>query len=397
MDTKQDLSIHSAVYYSTAIASASSLLFGMSLTVLGCMRPLVCKTWAEAADEQAADSRWGVVSGNIFLGCLVSNILVSMARPNKKRALLWNNFLHAAGYLTFLYSRSFTSMLVGRLLTGLASGVTCAVVPVYITLIAPPKHRGFLLSFHPLGIITGITVGNILACLDSQDTWRLPILSMLSLLSANFIAISNMMDIPEETQYSNASLLNLLQKPRARKSILLAALVHMSQHLCGVDYVTLFLGNIFSTYRHSRMIVIGISSFAILVTVAFTRCVDLVGRKPLIMASSLIAAVATAMLAFRLCPPLAALLFMLGYNMGLGSIPWFITTEIFPQKYANPAGLLTVSLNWMSAYVAVTLLYPLHVKYGEITFLSYTACMVLFLGLMCLVFKETKGKTPNFQ
>lgn len=392
-----DGSIHRAVYYSAAMASLSSLLFGMTLTVMGCMHPTVQKQWAAYMDDSVADGRWGIVSGNIFLGCLVSNILVNMGKLNKKNVLILNNILHALGYLIFLSSQSFLSMFVGRLVTGLASGITCAIVPVYIAFIAPPKRRGFLLSFHPLGIILGITIGNILATLNSEHIWRIPLFSMLALIVLNMFGLNQIMDISSGAQASNTSLPALLRKKNARKSMFIAMLVHACQHLCGVDYVTLFLGKIFFAYRYANSIVVGISFFAVLVTAAFTKYVDLIGRKPLIIASSLIVGAATAMLAFDFYPTVATPLFMLGYNMGLSSIPWFITSEIFPQKFANPAGLLAVSMNWISAYGAILFLYPLHVRYGNIVFLFYTSCMALFAGLMAIFFSETKGRAPDFQ
>lgn len=397
MDTETDSHIHKTVYFSSAMVSMSSLLFGISLTVMGCMKSRVQEAWEVVMDKSTADRKWGTVSGNIFLGCLISNILINLIKPNKKKSLLLNNFIHAAGYVVFLYSQSFASMFIGRLIIGIASGITCAVVPVYIAFIAPPKHRGFLLSFHSLGIIAGITIGNILACLDTQGTWRFPLFIVLGLIGLNFLGLNYVMNILEGARSSSTSLLGLIKKDKATKSIFIAMVVHVAQHFCGVDYVTLFLVNIFSSYDHSRAIAIGVSFFSVLVTLVFTKYVDQVGRKPLIIMSPLLTGIATTMLAFDLYPMLATLLFTFGYNVGLSSIPWFITSEIFPQKYADPAGLLAVSLNWLSAYGTLTILYPLHMKYGNTVFLFYTSCMVLFVGLMSLMFNETKGKVPNFQ
>ncbi|CAD25209.1 GLUCOSE TRANSPORTER TYPE 3 [Encephalitozoon cuniculi GB-M1] len=400
MNTKKATAIQKSVFYPALMSSMSSVVFGMSLTVMGCMHSLVLEMWKRTMDETTANSRWGIASGNIFLGCLVSNILVNVLRPNLKKALLFSNILYAMGYITFLLSQSFSFsfMLSGRLIVGLAAGVTCAIVPIYISLISPTEYRGFLLSFHPLGINIGVTFGNALSCLSSDNTWRIPLFTALILVALNFLGLLGIDSPGHEEGSSGASLPDLITNNRARKSIFLAILVHMSQHLCGVDYITLFLKDLFPSDIHSsEVMAIWISLFSVLVTVVFTKYIDLIGRKPLIIASSLITGTATAMLTFDLYPPVATMLFVFGYNIGLSSIPWFITTEVFPPKYANSAGLLAVSMNWLSAYGILVILYPLHVRYGNIMFSFYTACMGLFVGLMAFLFRETKNKTPDFQ
>lgn len=398
MNTREPQPLQSSVYYSASMAAMSSLIFGMSLTVIGCMRPHVLDLWEKTMNKEDSANRWGTASGNIFLGCLVSNILVNILKPNMKRTLMLNGILYAAGYAVLLSSQTFAAIYSGRLIMGLASGVTCAIVSVYTSFISPPERRGLLLSFHPLGIITGITLGNILACLNTDATWKIPLFTALAMIALSIAGMAGIVDVCHEDQSSETSLLGLLGKRKARKSIFLAAAVHVAQHLCGVDYITLFLKDLFPADVYSpEAMAIGVSSFAILINVLFAKYVDLIGRKPLIIASSLIAGAATTMLAFGLYPPAAALLFMFGYNVGLSSIPWFITTEIFPLRYANPAALLGISLNWLSAYGVITLLYPMHTKHGDSMFLFYTACMAVFVCLMALLFRETKNKTPGFQ
>lgn len=398
MNTRKTPEVQKAPYYSAAMASMSSVLFGISLTIMGCMQPYVSKMWREAMDQTEVDNLWGIISSNIFLGCLASNILVSIIRPNMKRALILNNALYAMGYTTFFFSQSFGSMFSGRLIIGLASGITCAIVPIYTSFISPIECRGLLLSFHPLGITSGITLGNTLSCLNSESTWRIPLIITLLLIGLSLIGLFGITDPFYQEKPSEISLYALIKNRKARRSVFLVMLVHVSQHLCGVDYITLFLRDLFPADMYSPEITAILISLASVIITAFSgRYVDRIGRKPLIIISSFVAGGATAMLTFGIYPTVAALLFVAGYNMGLCSIPWFITAEIFPPKYANAAGLLGVSLNWVSAYTTLAALYPLHVKYGRIVFSFYTICMALFAGLMAVFFKETKNKAPAFQ
>ncbi|AFM98067.1 putative glucose transporter [Encephalitozoon hellem ATCC 50504] len=392
------IEIQKSVYYSTVMASMSSVLFGTSLTVMGSMYPYVSKMWRQTMDQAEVDNLWGLASSSIFLGCLASNILSSIIKPNMKRALIFNSIFYAMGYMTFFFSQSFMSIFSGRLIIGFASGITCAIVPIYTSFISPVMHRGFLLSFHPLGITIGITLGNALSCLNSESTWTIPLIITLFLIGLNFVGLFWAIDPFHQEKPSEVSLYALIRNRKARRSVFLVMLVHVSQHLCGVDYITLFLKDLFPADVYSpEVTAILISLASVVITALSGRYVDRVGRKPLIIISSLIAGGATAMLTFGLYPTAAALLFVAGYNMGLCSIPWFITAEIFPPKYSGPAGLLGVSLNWLSAYTTLSALYPLHIRYGRIVFSFYTACMALFAGLMAVFFKETKNRAPAFQ
>jgi MFS family permease len=201
----------------------------------------------------------------------------------------------------------------------------------------------------------------------------------------------------EEGKTPNKTLWRLLRKSKATKSIFLAVLLHISQHLCGIDYVTLFLDSLFKSYAYPNVMVTGVSLFAVCVTVIASKYVDSLGRKPLVLLSATLTGLASVMFGFDILPALAAMVFMFGFNIGLSSIPWFITSEIFPMKYADPASLLAVSLNWVSAYGACTVMYPLHLRYGQAVFFFYSASMALFICTIGVLFRETKGRHPNYQ
>ncbi|KAH9411675.1 putative glucose transporter [Ordospora pajunii] len=393
-------SASNSIYYSSVAASLSSMLFGVSLTIMGSMHPQVMSVWSSTMNDAEMDAKWGHTSGAIFLGCLVSNIAVNMYKPNFKKTLKMNNALYALGYLCFLVSQSFVSIFLGRFVLGLASGIACAVVSPYISMIAPEKNRGFLLSFHPLGIIVGITLGNILACINGPYTWWIPCWIAIIMVSLNFIGLNNVRDPRLSRNEGSKSVIDLLKKRCAKRSIFLAVLVHISQHLSGVDYITLFLKDLLSNgkymYSADTMTILA-SLFSVFTTMIFANYVDKIGRKPLIIISSMVISISTAMLTMKIYPAAAALLFMLGYNLGMSSIPWFITAEIFPLNYSSPAGLLAVSLNWISAYGILAIFYPLHKAHGEIVFSFYTVCMLVFIGLIICFFKETRNRTPDFQ
>ncbi|KAI0750132.1 general substrate transporter [Daedaleopsis nitida] len=76
-------------------------------------------------------------------------------------------------------ANTFATMLIGRIVSGLAIGILSMTVPLYNTEIAPPKHRGFIVGLAQqmigIGFIVANWVGYGCQYLDSNTQWRLPL------------------------------------------------------------------------------------------------------------------------------------------------------------------------------------------------------------------------------
>eukprot|EP00252_Welwitschia_mirabilis_P003629 TRINITY_DN13693_c0_g1_i3.p1 TRINITY_DN13693_c0_g1~~TRINITY_DN13693_c0_g1_i3.p1 ORF type:complete len:365 (-),score=36.87 TRINITY_DN13693_c0_g1_i3:981-2075(-) len=75
-----------------------------------------------------------------------------------------------AGWLLITFTKNVLLMYVGRLLTGIATGIISFIAPVYISEIAPTHLRGLLGTVNQLSITTGIMLAYLLGLLFS---WRL--------------------------------------------------------------------------------------------------------------------------------------------------------------------------------------------------------------------------------
>ncbi|TMW40052.1 hypothetical protein DOY81_014869 [Sarcophaga bullata] len=70
-------------------------------------------------------------------------------------------------------------LILGRLLVGLASGLTTATLPMYLTEVAPLALRGTLGVFCAVGVTGGVVVGQVFSLryvfgttLDTTDLWH---------------------------------------------------------------------------------------------------------------------------------------------------------------------------------------------------------------------------------
>lgn len=75
----------------------------------------------------------------------------------RKKTLIALGIPYAIGWLLMGFSHSFWPIVIGRALTGIAIGITTAVLPTYIAEISTPNIRGMLgmsfnVSFNALNI-----------------------------------------------------------------------------------------------------------------------------------------------------------------------------------------------------------------------------------------------------
>ena len=81
--------------------------------------------------------------------------------------------LFIIGALLSAFAGSVDALLVGRFLIGMCIGVVSFVAPLYIAEIAPPRHRGKLVSLNQLAITIGILVSHIVdTAYAAEGNWR---------------------------------------------------------------------------------------------------------------------------------------------------------------------------------------------------------------------------------
>ena len=93
---------------------------------------------------------WGCIFGNLFAGPLSDRI-------GRKPTLLIAALLFIASSLITALAGGIVVFIIGRILAGVAVGFAILVAPVFIAEVAPPKKRGWLVSFNQLLIVVGLS------------------------------------------------------------------------------------------------------------------------------------------------------------------------------------------------------------------------------------------------
>jgi sugar porter (SP) family MFS transporter len=93
---------------------------------------------------------WGSIIGNLIAGPLSDRI-------GRKPSLLISAVLFTATGLMCAFANNITVFILGRIIGGLGVGIAILVAPIYIAEIAPPRQRGWLVSFNQLLIVIGLS------------------------------------------------------------------------------------------------------------------------------------------------------------------------------------------------------------------------------------------------
>lgn len=102
----------------------------------------------------------GLSSSAIILGAMIGNFCVAFLidRIGRKPTLMITSFLFMIGAAGTALVPNIGLFILAKMVAGLGVGIAILVAPMYIAEIAPPKHRGWLVTFNQLNIVVGLSI-----------------------------------------------------------------------------------------------------------------------------------------------------------------------------------------------------------------------------------------------
>ncbi|KFO86129.1 Solute carrier family 2, facilitated glucose transporter member 8, partial [Buceros rhinoceros silvestris] len=448
------------LYLATFAAVLGPLSFGF---VLGYSSPVIPELGQTDDPHLRLGSRqasWfgsvvtlGAAAGGLLGGCLVD-------RAGRKLSLMLCSVPYVFGYLVIISAQNVWMLYVGRVLTGVASGITSLVVPVYIAEVSHPAVRGMLGSCVQLMVVTGI-LGAYVAGIALQWRWlavlcSLPPCVMLLFMffmpetprfllnqnkRAEAIAALRFLRGPDadhewECRQIEAGVReevvrsrSTLKKPFFYRPLLIGVALMFFQQVTGINAVMFYAETIFEDANfkvNGVMASVAVGSIQVCFTAVAALTIDKTGRKVLLYVSGIIMALSTALFGlyfkmvlpnrnnssdpdvwFTLCSAspgtesstawLAVVslgLFVAGFALGWGPVPWLVISEIFPLKARGVSSGACVLTNWIMAFLVTK-------EFQDfIAFLTAYGTFWLFSAFCCLnvIFTafyvpETRGQT----
>ncbi|CAG9853755.1 unnamed protein product [Phyllotreta striolata] len=350
------------------------------------------------------------------------------------------------GWLLITYSMNHLMVYVGRVLTGAAGGAFVVIGPIYIAEIAQTHIRGRLATFVQVFIVVGVLYDEVLG-------WALPMFAYNVACLVVPIVFGVMFAFQPETpvyqlkkgppeqaekslrhfrgkNYDFKEELALIEreieeerkmgtfrqemKTKAnRKATCICIALMLYQQLTGVNGLSFYSKDILLQSgsivpQHFAVIATGV--VGLISTLLAATIIDRNGRRVLLQLSCALCALSTFLLSFyftltfrlfdavknvqyiNVIPPTAFLLFCLGFNVGLGPIPWLAAAELVSPAVKQFIGSLACFTNWLTAFLVTRFCLTMAERIGsDYTFYIFTGITISCIFFVFFFVPETKN------
>lgn len=420
-----------------AMAALSGLLIGYNTAVIAPALPFLSRHFHLSPGQE------GVVVAAILVGGFAGSLLAGGAsrRWGGRLVLMGCAVLFGLGACGAALAGSAPMLTLWRLVLGLAVGAASAIAPLYVGETAPSRWRGALVSAIQLAITLGILLAYLagtaltrsanwpamlaaggapailmlagLACLPESPRWLFHTGRPEAALQA-WQRIGAGDTWPPRTGDDAATApvgdWRALFTPRLRPVLLLATGLFAFANLSGIDAVLYYAPTIFAAVGFTGALgpilaTSGIGAINVLATIVAMGLIDRLGRRRLLLlglvpmtASLLALALALGLAGEGTARAAIALLclgvFVTGFAISLGPLPYVLMAEVFPQSVRGQGMGLAAAAAW-GANIAVSASFPpllVHLGVGW-TFALYgliSAAAILFVLAMV---PETRGRS----
>lgn len=380
----------------------------------------------------------GALVGGIFGGTLIEHL-------GRKWTILLTNIMFLVAWIVMFCAENTIYLYVGRTITGISVGITSLTLPVYLAETMQPEVRG------SLGLLP-TALGNIgiLVCFLSGTFYEWRILALIgAILAVPFLGV--IWFIPETPRFlisrgkeeqsrralqwlrgsdtdidkefhelqknqqdsddQNESVFVLFSRTNLKLLSIVLGMMFFQQ-FSGINAVIFYTTKIFkeagSTLDESICTtIVGVVNFVS--TFIAAVLIDRLGRKILLYISSVSMLISLAVLGayFYLkeetdqdvlvvgwLPLVSFMVYVLGFSLGFGPVPWLMMGEILPAKIRGPAASVSTAFNWTCTFIVTKTFLPIIEAIGpHYTFWLFGVVILLALIFSILCVPETRGQS----
>jgi MFS transporter, SP family, galactose:H+ symporter len=426
--------------FACVLAALAGLMFGLDIGVISGATQFIQNAFGvsdHVIEWIVSAMMLGAALGAAAAGWLSGHL-------GRKRSLILGAVLFVAGSLLCGFAWSPATLIIARVVLGLAIGIASFTAPLYLAEVAPEYIRGAMVSLYQLMITIGILVAFLsdtafsysgswrwmlgiiaipgalflvgLFALPDSPRWLLMVgrkqegLEVLLRLRGDPAVVSReAADIEEQLNTPQLGWHLFLENSNFRRSVGLGVLLQLVQQLTGINVVMYYAPRIFQHMGYDTAAqmwftaAVGLTN--VLATFIAIGFVDKVGRKPILYAGFTVMAVGLGVVGTimhagvttpgqQLLAVAMLLVFIVGFAMSAGPLVWTLCSEIQPLKgrdFGIGASTLT---NWtVNMVVGATFLTLLNTIGSAQTFWLYAALNASFLLFTYALVPETKGVT----
>ncbi|XP_011707590.1 PREDICTED: facilitated trehalose transporter Tret1-like isoform X5 [Wasmannia auropunctata] len=342
------------------------------------------------------------------IGCMLCLITLNYGR---RFTMIINSINFSVGWILIASSYNVPQLFIGRVLTGSAIGLCSPAIEIYLAEISIPAWREVLTITPNIAVSIGVLIVYFLGFV-AKNNWR--VIAAFFVIPSASLLLCNIFFIRESPMW----LLLKGRKEEAKNALFKIRGLHQETAEFQEEFVSMKFSGVYVLIAYSVDIItrinIAIDSFLITVIIGIIQVVVNVitascsmkfGRRPISIISGTGMAISLGALALYLqffeetgvaaVPLVCILLYVAFASFGFFSLPWSMIPELYPSKYVNVLGMLTVILAFLCDYTA-TQLYPLMVTTNRnATICFYCVIAIIATVFLTVVLPETRGRTKT--
>jgi len=420
---------------SALVAALGGLLFGFDTAVIsGATKALTDEYLLSPGmlGFTVSSALWGTVLGSLFAG-------YPSDRFGRRAALRILAVFYVVSAFGCAFAWDWYSLVVFRVIGGLAIGGSSVIGPMYIAEIAPAARRGRLVALFQFNIVFGILLAyfsNYLVGLAgfgaTEWRWKLGVAAVPAVVF--FFALFGIPQSPRwlvrrglqaeardvlvkigerDVDTEIRDILATVSEERSgagvplfqrkyRLPILLAITIGMFNQLTGINAILYYLNDIFARAGFDK-----VSSDLQAVAIGFTNLVftllamsliDRLGRKNLLLVGALGTAACLAGVSFVFFTGMyqgmllwLLVLFIAFFAFSQGSVIWVYLSEVFPNLVRAKGQSLGSFTHWFMNALISGVFPMMAARSGGVPFAFFTVMTVAQFFVVLLVYPETKG------
>ncbi|BES88883.1 transporter [Nesidiocoris tenuis] len=396
---------------------------------------------------------WSTIVSVFCVGGMIGGSIVGVVadRLGRKNGLLYNNIFVLLAVLCECSSKwlgSYELIILGRFFIGLNSGLNAGLVPVYLNEVSPSNLKGAVGTVYQFVITLSIMISQLLgleSVLGTESGWPLlfgltAVPALLQLLmfpicpespkhvlksTGNelqakqvLVWLRGSLDVHEEMEQmkaeyeadknsSKVTLRELTSNPSLRMPLIISVALMVAQQFSGINAAMYFSTKIFSmadlSEKSAQLATLGVGAMNVAMTFVSLVVIEKAGRKTLLLVGFIGMFVSTLILTVSLVvvnmvfltymSVAGMLLFILFFSIGPGSIPWFITSELFSVAARPTASGVAVVVNWTANFIVGIGFLPLASLLDAYVFLIFAFFQAIFTVFIWFKVPETKNRT----
>ncbi|MCE7518353.1 sugar porter family MFS transporter [Vreelandella titanicae] len=426
------------VQWSVTVALAG-FLFGFDTAVISGADKPIQALWGLSDLQHGllimSMALWGTVLGAIFGNWPTDHL-------GRRMTLLLIGVLYLVSAIGSAVATDPWVFALFRLIGGIGVGVSSVAAPIYISEIAPPRHRGVLVAMYQFNIVFGIlmafvsnyVIGSMIEG-DIAWRWMLGIEAIPALIYSLMITrvprsprwlilkrndvkeasrvlrmidpdvdvdaeIATMRAAENEERSANARFFSR----RYRLPILLAFLIAFFNQLSGINFIIYYAPRVLEAAQLGSQAALLSTAGIGLVNLVFTMIgmslIDRFGRRTLLFIGSagyLLSLILISRAFFTdslggIEVPLLLALFIAAHAISQGAVIWVFIAEVFPNHVRARGQSFGSSIHWVFAAL-ITLVMPwvLGTFSGGPVFAFFAIMMLLQLVFVLILMPETRN------